>query len=66
MSILYTTTRFANTFTRDKEKNIRVQLLSWGKGSTLRMHSNVPEKTLFLLIASLTNYCRDWELHTAS
>lgn len=29
MSILYTTARFADTFTGDKEKNIRVQLLSW-------------------------------------
>lgn len=29
MSILYKTTRFADTFTGDKETNIRVQLLSW-------------------------------------
>lgn len=29
MSIPYKTTRFANTFTGDKETNIRVQLLSW-------------------------------------
>lgn len=29
MSILYKTTRFADTFTGDKETNVRVQLLSW-------------------------------------
>lgn len=29
MSILYKTTRFADTFTGDKDTNIRVQLLSW-------------------------------------
>ena len=30
MSILYKTTRFADTFSGDKETNVRVQLLSWG------------------------------------
>ena len=29
MSILYKTTRFADTFSGDKETNVRVQLLSW-------------------------------------
>ena len=29
MSILYKTTRFADTFTGDKDTNTRVQLLSW-------------------------------------
>ena len=29
MSILYKSTRFADTFTGNKETNVRVQLLSW-------------------------------------
>ena len=44
MSILYKTTRYADTFTGDKETNIRVQLLSWDTLDTKAFIEYLAEK----------------------
>lgn len=46
MSILYKTTRFADTFTGDKETNVRVQLLSWDTLDTKAFVEYLADKTI--------------------